>query len=191
MTEHNQWLLTTLQDVLFILIIIFLTPLCRYQSWSTAHCCWTLHLLRELLSLENSCRFTFALRLSSDNYFCLSFFDQTIGEDVHRSKPEKFSELLLKVRQTLVNPPPNLQSDSLATLLLLLESHLLRWPSALPEKTGVIGVDMLNSDPSMPGEWYAQALGSPLQLRKAPTMLSQPQMPRSNGHSPRVREVRT
>ena len=65
---------------------------------------------------------------------------------MHRSKPEKFSELLLKVRQTLVNPPPNLQSDSLATLLLLLESHLLRWPSALPEKTGVIDVDMLYSD---------------------------------------------
>ena len=65
---------------------------------------------------------------------------------MHRSKPEKFSELLLKVRQTLVNPPPNLQSDSLATLLLLLESHLLRWPSALPEKTGVIEVDMLDSD---------------------------------------------
>ena len=130
--------------------------------------------------------------LTCKKYFCFQFFfDQTIGEDVHRSKPEKFSELLLKVRQTLVNPPPNLQSDSLATLLLLLESHLLRWPSALPEKTGVIGVDMLNSDPSMPGEWYAQALGSPLQLRKAPTMLSQPQMPRSNGHSPRVREVRT
>ena len=57
---------------------------------------------------------------------------------MHRSKPEKFSELLLRVRQTLVNPPPNLQSDSLATLLLLLESHLLRWPSALPEKTGAI-----------------------------------------------------
>ena len=66
----------------------------------------------------------------------LIFLCQTIGEDVHRSKPEKFSDLLLKVRQTLVNPPPNLQSDSLATLLLLLESHLLRWPSVLPEKTG-------------------------------------------------------
>ena len=66
----------------------------------------------------------------------LIFLCQAIGEDVHRSKPEKFSDLLLKVRQTLVNPPPNLQSDSLATLLLLLESHLLRWPSVLPEKTG-------------------------------------------------------
>ena len=116
-------------------------------------------------------------------------FNQTIGEDVHRSKPEKFSELLLRVRQTLINPPPNLQSDSLATLLLLLESHLLRWPSALPEKTGEISRQRTHLSNTLPGEWYAEALGSPLQLRKAPTMLSQPQMPRSNGHSPRVREV--
>ena len=70
---------------------------------------------------------------------------------MHRSKPEKFSELLLRVRQTLVHPPPGLQSDSLATLLLLLESHLLRWPSALPDKTGVRERTMIrsNTDPLM------------------------------------------
>ena len=65
---------------------------------------------------------------------------------MHRSKPEKFSELLLRVRQTLVHPPPGLQSDSLATLLLLLESHLLRWPSALPDKTGVRERTMIRSN---------------------------------------------
>ena len=55
---------------------------------------------------------------------------------MHRSKPEKFSELLVRVRATIVAPPAVLGPAGLATLLLLLETHLLRWPSNLPERTG-------------------------------------------------------
>ena len=54
---------------------------------------------------------------------------QIIGEEVQRSKPEKFAELLLKMRQMLVSD--NLTPVSRCVLLHILELHLLRWQGAL------------------------------------------------------------
>ena len=49
-----------------------------------------------------------------------------IGEEIQRSKPEKFAEFLVKVRKLIVEANPSLDIKSRCHLLHVLESHLLR-----------------------------------------------------------------
>ena len=55
-----------------------------------------------------------------------TFFFQIIGEEVQRSKPEKFADFLVKIRKLLVEPDSGLSLKDRTGLLLILESHLLR-----------------------------------------------------------------
>ena len=55
-----------------------------------------------------------------------TFFFQIIGEEVQRSKPEKFADFLVKIRKLLVEPDSGLSFKDRTGLLLILESHLLR-----------------------------------------------------------------
>ena len=100
---------------------------------------------------------------------------QIIGEEVQRSKPDKFTDFLLRVRSMLVEG--DVGPGSRCVLLHLLESHLLRWPSLLPDKTG---------------EFYSGLLGDRVMRRRRSAHLAQPAQPaptpaRSNGH--RSKEV--
>ena len=70
---------------------------------------------------------------------------------MQRSKPEKFTDFLLKVRQMLVSD--SMVPVSRCVLLHILEMHLLRWPSLLPDKTG---------------EWYSGILGARVMVRRTP-----------------------
>ena len=98
---------------------------------------------------------------------------QIIGEEVQRSKPDKFTDFLLRVRSMLVEA--EVVPVSRCVLLHLLESHLLRWPSLLPDKTG---------------EWYSTILGDRVMRRRRSAHLALPPAAttRSNGH--RSKEVR-
>ena len=51
---------------------------------------------------------------------------QIIGEEVQRSKPEKFADFLLKIRKLLISPGGTLDEKARCGLLHTLESHLLR-----------------------------------------------------------------
>ena len=68
---------------------------------------------------------------------------------MQRSKPEKFTDFLLKVRQMLVSD--GMVPVSRCVLLHVLEMHLLRWPSLLPDKTG---------------DWYSGILGPRVLVRR-------------------------
>ena len=103
---------------------------------------------------------------------------QIIGEEVQRCKPEKFTDFLLKVRQMVISD--NLSPMSRCVLLHILELHLVRWPSLLPDKTG---------------EWYASVLGDRVMVRRVTSMAGPPassytssSSTRSNGHG-KVKEV--
>ena len=95
---------------------------------------------------------------------------QVIGEEVQRSKPDKFSDFLLRVRGLVVSD--SVSSNSRCVLLHLLECHLLRWPSLLPDKTG---------------EWYSSRLGNRV-LRRKPGLAAPAPVTRTNGH--KGKEVR-
>jgi hypothetical protein len=97
---------------------------------------------------------------------------QVIGEEVQRSKPDKFTDFLLKVRQMIISPCAALTAESRCILLHILESHLLRWPTLLPEKTG---------------EWYASIIGERVLMRK-PALAPHSQATKVNGHG-RNKEV--
>ena len=114
------------------------------------------------------------LLLSSQSEEALSLLGRqlhVIGEEVQRSKPDKFTDFLLRVRGLVVSD--SVSSVSRCVLLHLLECHLLRWPSLLPDKTG---------------EWYSTTLGDRVLTRK-PGLAAPPSTTRSNGHS-RTKEVR-
>ena len=89
---------------------------------------------------------------------------QIIGEDIQRSKPEKFTDFLLKVRQMLISD--SLTPVTRCVLLHLLELHLLRWPLLLPDKTG---------------EWYASVLGDRVLARRNVISVTSNYPSRSNG----------
>ena len=117
------------------------------------------------------------LLLSSKSEEALSLLGRQlhiIGEEVQRSKPDKFTDFLLRVRAMLVEG--DVSPVSRCVLLHLLESHLLRWPSLLPDKTG---------------EWYSTILGDRVMMRRRSAHLTQSSTTntsRSNGH--RSKEVR-
>ena len=99
---------------------------------------------------------------------------QVIGEEVQRSKPEKFTDFLLKVRGMLVSD--KLVPVTRAVLLHVLELHLLRWPSLLPDKTA---------------EWYAGLLGARVMVRRQQTAAASSSLATTrtaNGHA-KVKEV--
>ena len=99
---------------------------------------------------------------------------QVIGEEVQRSKPEKFTDFLLKVRGMLVSD--KLAPVTRAVLLHVLELHLLRWPSLLPDKTA---------------EWYAGLLGARVMVRRQQTAAASSSLATTrtaNGHA-KVKEV--
>jgi len=81
-----------------------------------------------------------------------------IGEEVQRSKPEKFADFLLKIRKLVVEPESGLNLKDRCGLLHILESHLLRWPTVMPEKigefyAGILGEQILtrvNNFPTLP-----------------------------------------
>ena len=72
----------------------------------------------------------------------------------------------------------NLSPMSRCVLLHILELHLVRWPSLLPDKTG---------------EWYTSVLGDQVMVRRVTSMAGPPSSSytsstRSNGHG-KVKEV--
>ena len=73
----------------------------------------------------------------------------------------------------ITSPPAHLTVESKCILLHILESHLLRWPTLLPEKTG---------------EWYASIIGERVLMRK-PALAPQSHANKANGHG-RNKEVR-
>ena len=73
----------------------------------------------------------------------------------------------------IISPPTQLTVESTCILLHILESHLLRWPTLLPEKTG---------------EWYAGIIGERVLMRK-PALAPQSHATKVNGHG-RNKEVR-
>ena len=101
------------------------------------------------------------------------FLCQVIGEEVQRCKPERFTLILLKVRQMLISHTPELSVKSKCVLLHILELHLLRWPTLLPEKTG---------------EWYSEIIGQRVLMRR-PDLAAQNQTSiKLNGHD-QLKEV--
>ena len=95
---------------------------------------------------------------------------QIIGEEVQRSKPEKFADFMVKVRGMLVSD--NLAPLSRCALLHLLELHLTRWPVVRPGDRA--------------GQWYTERLGDRVMARK--THGANNYTVRTNGHS-RTKEV--
>ena len=73
----------------------------------------------------------------------------------------------------IVSPCADLSVESRCILLHILESHLLRWPTLLPEKTG---------------EWYSGIIGERVLMRKP--ALAHHSQARLNGHT-RNKEVRS
>ena len=105
--------------------------------------------------------------------FEISVLFQIIGEEVQRSKPEKFAAFMLKVRGMLA-------SDSMAplsrcALLHLLELHLTRWP-------------VMRAGDKV-GEWYTERLGDRVMARRSHGgAAGNYAAARTNGHS-RTKEV--
>ena len=98
------------------------------------------------------------------------FYAQIIGEEVQRSKPDKFAELMLKVRGLLVSD--HLAPLSRVALLHLLELQLTRWP-------------VLRAGDRV-AAWYTGRLGDRVMARRSTATNYTPA--RTNGQS-RAKEV--
>jgi len=92
---------------------------------------------------------------------------QVIGEEVQRCKPDRFTDILVKVRQMLISPLVELGMEQRCVLLHLLELHLLRWPTLLPDKSG---------------EWYAGVIGQRVLMRRPDLAIPNQNFGKLNGH---------
>ena len=96
---------------------------------------------------------------------------QIIGEEVQRSKPDKFADFMVKVRGMLVSD--NLAPLSRCALLHLLELHLTRWQVMRAGERAA--------------EWYTGRLGDRVTARRSHGA-SHYTAAKTNGHS-RAKEV--